>query len=226
MAKECELHRRLVISGGVRVDRAVLVEPCQGERLGAGRPFSRKPAVSGADLETDPLERLVDGEFDRERGNSNREASACSMDLRDRCGAGAPTVQQHPVDPQRVVFDGALAIIRWGGSGDSAEYEPHNLTGRDRPGGRLRLLGWLMYPPSCRASSDDTEHECNRDHAAMSPCRREPARQRRSSGTTLQDLLLGCRGLLRRSHPRTIRHVRLTGSDPALSRSGVDGASP
>lgn len=60
-----ELHGRVVVSAEVHVDVSVLVLSGEGERLRARRPLGREPTVSWRDLETDPLEGVIDGESDR-----------------------------------------------------------------------------------------------------------------------------------------------------------------
>jgi hypothetical protein len=139
------------------------------------------------------------------------------MDPRDCRDAGTPTVQQHPVNPQRTVPHGAVSIIRLRGRHDPAEDEPHFGTGRGRRGGRSRLRGRPIVPPPGRATAaNDTQHESNEDNAATSPRRREPVEQRRSNGTTPQDLSLRRRELLRGIHPKKVRDARLPVQVPSL----------
>ena len=63
------------------------------------------------------------------------------MDLVTVAVAGTPTVQQRTVDPQRILPEDAVSIIRLCGRHDPAEDEPHLGTGRGRRGRRFRLVG-------------------------------------------------------------------------------------
>lgn len=202
---QLELHRRVVVSTGVRMNISVVVVPREGERLSAWCPFGGKPAISCGDLQADPLEGMVHRESDWERGNSNRQASAGSMDPRDCRGAGTPTVKQHPVDQQRIVSARAVSTNRLCGRHNPAQDEPYLGTGRGRRGRRSRVPRRpSVQPPGRTTTANDTQHESNDDNAATSPSRREPVEQRRSSGTTPQDLSLRLRELIRGIHSRNV----------------------
>jgi hypothetical protein len=218
VADQCELHRRVVVSAGVPMDISVVVLPREGERLSARCPFGRKPAISCGDLEADPLEGMVHRESDRERGNSNREASAGSVDPRDCRGAGTPTVKQCPVDQQRIVPARAVSTIGLCGRHNPAQDEPHLGTGRGRRGRRSRILERQTVPPQGRTTTaHDTQHERTDHNAATSPCRREPVEERRSSRTTAQDLSLRRRELIRGIHPRKDTPARSPGQVPSVA---------
>ena len=205
---------------------SVIVMPCEGEWLSARRPFGRKPTISCGDLEADPLEGMIHRESDRESGNSNRKASAGSMDPRDCRGAGTPTVKQYPVDQQRIVPARAVSVTRSCGRHNLGQYEPYFGTGRGRRGRRSRVPERPTVPPQGRSpTTSDTQHERTENNAAMSPCRREPVEQRRSSGTTPKDLSLRRRELIRGIHPRedtrraSLWQVPSVATDPPRTRN-------
>lgn len=125
------------------------------------------------------------------------------MDPRDCRGAGTPTVKQYPVDQQRIVSARAVSTNRLCGRHHPAQDEPYLGTGRGRRGRRSRVPRRpTVQPPARTTTANDTQHESNDDDAATSPCRRESVAQRRSSGTTPQDLSLRRRVLIRGIHPR------------------------
>lgn len=148
------------------------------------------------------------------------------MDSRDCRAAGTPTVQQYPVDPKRIVPDGAVSILRLCGRHDSAEDEPHFGTGRGGWGGRSCLsVRRIVQPPGRATAANDTQNESNEDNPATSPCRREPVEQRRSSGTKPQDVPLRCRDPLRGFHARKICDARCPVQVPSLATRTPSGRS-
>ena len=162
------------------------------------------PQSPGGELEQDPLGGLVDGEPDGQRGDADREARPRTMDPRDGRAARSPTVEQHPVKPQRSLVAGARRLGRSRGRHDTDEHEPHVVVGDDRRSAFKRLLGWRVLPREGGADADD-DTECGSDDesTATPPGRWDTVEQGGASGTTDQDLPVG--RPLRGVHSSTVR---------------------
>src|SRR5688500_2720593 len=84
VASERDRHPSIVVSPEIQVGLPLSVLPREGQGLRTRGPLRGEPALPRRDLESDPLEGMVDGERDRKLGNSDRDSLSDAMDPPDR----------------------------------------------------------------------------------------------------------------------------------------------